>query len=126
MESRRNWKPTLKPEDLARLFVERANAGDVEGLVALYESNAVLATGGNELAIGTEAIRGFYTKLLTGRPKFEPGVQRPALLQDDLALTSSRLLNGVVTTEVARRQPDGTWFWAIDQPTVAKEYPDKG
>ena len=27
----------LQPEDLDRLFLERANAGDVDGVVALYE-----------------------------------------------------------------------------------------
>ena len=32
-----------KPEDLARLFLDRANAGDVDGGVALYEAGAVLA-----------------------------------------------------------------------------------
>ena len=30
------------PEDLARLFLARANAGDAEGLAALYEPDAVL------------------------------------------------------------------------------------
>ena len=34
-----------EPEDLARLFHERANAGDAEGLVALYEPQAVVAAG---------------------------------------------------------------------------------
>jgi len=28
------------------------------------------------------------------------------------------LANGVVTVEVARRQPDGTWLWIIDKPDV--------
>ena len=36
-------EPAAQPEDLGRLFLERANAGDVEGLVALYEPGAVLA-----------------------------------------------------------------------------------
>ncbi|WP_192809216.1 hypothetical protein [Actinomadura montaniterrae] len=31
------------PDDLSRLVVERLNAGDVDGLVALYEPDAVLA-----------------------------------------------------------------------------------
>jgi hypothetical protein len=126
MDNGKNWEPALNPEDIARLFLLRANAGDVEGLVALYESNAVLVGTGGELAIGTEAIRAFYSKLLAGRPKFEPGDQRPALRQGDLALTSSRLANGVVTAEVARKQPDGTWLWAIDQPTIAREHADRG
>jgi hypothetical protein len=37
--------------------------------------------------------------------------------QADLALTSTRFTGGV-TAEVARRQPDGTWLWVIDQPNV--------
>jgi hypothetical protein len=40
------------------------------------------------------------------------------LRSGDLALTSTRLANGTVTVEVARRQPDGTWLWVIDQPNV--------
>ena len=31
------------PEDLTRLFVERANAGDADGLAALYAPDAVMA-----------------------------------------------------------------------------------
>ena len=31
-----------RPEDLGRFFVARANPGDVEGLVAVYEPDAVL------------------------------------------------------------------------------------
>ena len=37
-------EPAAQPEDLGRYFLERANAGDVEGLVALYEPEAVLAS----------------------------------------------------------------------------------
>jgi hypothetical protein len=33
----------VQPEDLCRFFVDRANAGDVEELVVLYEPTAVLA-----------------------------------------------------------------------------------
>lgn len=120
MDNSTNWKPALQPEDLARFFVHRANAGDVEGLVALYESDAVLSVGEGKVAVGVEAIRDFYTKLLANRPTFEPGEQRPALRQGDLALTSSRLTNGVVTAEVARKQSDGSWLWIIDQPVIAK------
>lgn len=120
MHNRENWEPALNPEDLARFFVLRANAGDVEGLVALYEPDAVLSDGEGAVAVGTEAIRSFYAKLLANRPHFEPGIQRPTLQQRDLALTSSRLVSGVVTAEIARKQPDGTWLWAIDQPSIAK------
>jgi ketosteroid isomerase-like protein len=120
MDGNKTWEPALEPEDLARSFVSRANAGDVEGLVALYEPDAVLAGTEGRLVVGTEAIRDFYAELLADRPQFEPGEQRPALRHGDLALTSSRLANGMVTAEIARRQPDGTWLWVIDQPAIAK------
>ncbi len=108
------------PEDLARFFVSRANDGDVEGLVALYEPDAVLAIGNNQLAIGTQAIRSFYEKLIADRPKFAPGIQAPALRNGRVALTSSRLTNGDVTAEIANQQSDGSWLWTVDQPNIGK------
>ncbi len=107
-----------KPEDLGRLFVERANAGDVDGLVALYESNATVAFPPGHMAVGNDAFRRVYEHLLASRPTFTAGDQHPALRVGDLALTSTRLVCGGATAEVARRQPDGTWRWLIDQPNV--------
>ena len=107
------------PQDLARLLVERANARDVEGIVALYEPDAVLSIGGGKVARGTAEIREFYTNLLATGVKFALGDQRPALSSGELALTSTRLPNGTVTAEVARRRSDGTWRWIIDQPGIA-------
>lgn len=110
--------PALEPNDLARFFVERANAGDVEGLVALYEPDAVLAFPPGNVAHGAEEIRSVYAELLATKPQFTLGDQQPALVNGDLAFTSTRLTTGGVTGEVARRQPDGTWRWLIDQPVV--------
>jgi hypothetical protein len=50
----------------------------------------------------------------TGR-KWGLGEQRPALISGNLALTSTRSLDGSVTAEVARRQEDGTWLWVLDK-----------
>ncbi len=123
MSSGQKWEPAREPEDLARMFVERANAGDVEGLVALYEPDAVLAGPAGQLMVGHEAIRRFYAGMLAERRTFQASDQRPALQSGTLALTSSRLANGRVTAEVARQQADGSWRWAIDQPGIAKENP---
>ncbi|MCP3803216.1 nuclear transport factor 2 family protein [Allokutzneria sp. A3M-2-11 16] len=106
-----------EPEDLGRLFVERANAGDVEGLVALYEPDAVLAVPGGQVQ-GSSLIREFYAGLLADGGQFAPGVAQSALRKGNLALTSTVLANGKATAEVARRQPDGTWRWLIDQPAL--------
>jgi hypothetical protein len=109
----------LDPQDLARLLVSRANAGDIEGVVALYEPDAVLACGDGWSAVGTDVIRKFYTGLLATGRTFDLGEQRPAMLRESLALTSTRLPNGIVTAEVARKQIDGTWLWVIDQPSIS-------
>ena len=110
----------VEPEDLSRFFLERANAGDVEGLVALYEPGAVLAFPPGQLSAGSDAIREAYEKLLAGKPTFSAGDLQPAIRNDtgDLALTSTRLAGRGATAEVARRQPDGSWLWIIDQPAV--------
>ncbi len=105
-----------QPEDLDRLFLERANAGDVDGVVDLYEPHAVLAFPPGHLAVGTQAIREVYADLLAGRPRLT-GVIRPAIRNGDIAVTST-VRAGNATVEVARRQPDGSWLWLIDQPSV--------
>ena len=46
-----------QPDDLSRLIVERLNAGDVDGVVALYERHAVLALPDGRVATGAEEIR---------------------------------------------------------------------
>jgi len=109
------YEPAKEPNDLERFFIERANAGDVEGLVALYESNATLDTGEGEVLIGRDPIREFFVRFLASRPRLVPSAQAPALCSGNLALTSSRTGNGDITAEIARRQPDGHWLWVVDQ-----------
>lgn len=103
-----------EPEDLARLFHACADAGDAEGLVALYEPGAVVAAG-DVVATGHDEIRRFYTDLLARKSDFPEPETLPAVRNGDLALTFARLPNGGLSVEAARRQADGTWLWAIDQ-----------
>jgi len=79
------------PEDLGEFFLQRANAGDVAGLVALYEPDAVLAFAPGRVVTGRDEIRAVYQELLADRPAFTSDVQRPSLRTGDLALTSTRL-----------------------------------
>jgi ketosteroid isomerase-like protein len=115
-------EPAREPGELARLFIARANAGDVEGLVALYEPGAVLAAG-RVVATGHAEIRAFYADLLARRSEFPAPETLPPLRNGGLAMTFARLPNGTVSAEVAREQADGTWLWAIDQLKIA---PPKG
>jgi hypothetical protein len=88
-------------------------------MAALYETGAVLARSKQPALVGREAIRKFYAELISTGTKFHLGEQRNAIICGDLALTSTRLPNGHVSAEVARRQSDGSWLWAIDQPAIA-------
>jgi len=106
----------VEPEDLGRLFLERANMGDVDGVVALYEPEAVLASPPDETATGRTAIRKVYEDLLASGPQ-SSGDVRAALRHGDLALTSTRFKGGA-TAEIPRRQADGTWLWIADLPNV--------
>lgn len=73
-----------EPEDLSRLFVERVNARDVEGLVAPYEPDAVLATPDGGAVRGESEIRRFHAELTFSAPRFAPGHQHPALRLGEL------------------------------------------
>ena len=107
-----------QPADLSRHWIERANAGDVEGLVALYEPDAVLAFPPGSLATGHAEIRKVYEQLVAAAPVLTPGRQHPTLVSGDLAMTVCTQTNGDLSVEVARRQADGSWLWAIDDPAL--------
>jgi len=117
-----------KPEELPRIFAERANAGNLEGLLALYEGGAALVGPDGDAATGEELVRRQLEGLLAMAPQVEAG-ESQVLLADDIALLSNRwrMTFGTgkgggrtgfegTSTEVARRQPDGVWRYVIDDP----------
>lgn len=111
----------MSPEDITRLFVERSNAGDADGVAALYEEDAVLAYPPGSRTVGREAIRALWGKVLAGAPHFEPEMPLPTLISDELALTSTPPRDGAgARAQVARRQPDGSWLRVLDQPEFTR------
>ena len=115
-------------EDCDRLFGERLNAGDLDGLVALYEPEGTLVRQDGSAAIGTAAIRAELAPLLEERPHITMNVVRVLTAGDDLAVLHNHYqvtgtgrdgkrttLNGRAI-EVVRRQRDGTWRFAVDDP----------
>lgn len=106
-----------KPEDLTRLFVERANDRDAVGIAALYEEQAVMAYPPGEVTVGRDAIRELWEKVLANAPTFEQETPLPTLISGDIALTSTPPKDGAgARAQVVRRQPDGTWLRLLDQP----------
>lgn len=105
------------PEDLTRLFVERANAGDADGIAALYEEDAVMAYPPGATTVGRAAIQALWEQVLAQGPHFEPEDPLPTLTIGDLALTSTAPKDGAgARAQVVRRQADGTWLRILDQP----------
>lgn len=107
----------IKPEDITRLFVERANAGDAEGIAALYETKAVMAYPPGKVTVGRDAIGVLWEAVLARSPQFEQEPSLPTLIIGDIALTSSVAKDGAgARAQVVRRQQDGTWLRILDQP----------
>jgi uncharacterized protein (TIGR02246 family) len=105
------------PEDITRLFVERANARDAEGMAELYEPGAVMAYPPGKTTIGRDAIRRLFEQMLAARPTLEPEAPLPTVVAGDLALTATRAKDEAgARAQVARRQPDGTWLRVLDRP----------
>lgn len=113
------YERAAEPEDLARLFVERANAGDADGLAELYESDAVLAYPPGSETVGREAIREVCARMLEHVSHFELEEALPTVRNGDLALTSTRPADDTGgRVQLVRRQPDGTWLRVIDRPEI--------
>ncbi|MFN2427183.1 MAG: SgcJ/EcaC family oxidoreductase [Candidatus Binatia bacterium] len=122
--------PAKTPAAVNNLFEERVNAGDIEGLLALYESEATVAAGPEGLLVGRAAIRGFLEPLLAMKAVMDMGDITVIALDDNLAVlhhdwratfTDPDGKQAEMTgkaTEVVRRQADGSWLFLLDDPDM--------
>jgi uncharacterized protein (TIGR02246 family) len=105
------------PEDITRLFVERVNAGDAEGLAALYEPDAIIAFPAGKLTVGRDAILALYEQMLADKPHFEYEEPLTTLISGDIALTATEAQDEAgARAQVVRRQGDGSWLRVLDRP----------
>ena len=116
------------PAALHGLFQEAVNNADIDALVALYEPDPAFAVQSGGTGSGSEALRSHLSELVAIRPRFERVTTTKvfeaggiALTCSDWAATATDPAGGAFTmagrgTEVARRQPDGTWLLVIDNP----------
>ena len=118
-----------RPEDVHQLLAAHFNKGDLEALVALYEPGATLVPQPGLRATGAPALRDALAGFLAFKPRDTFVETLSVVLADDCALTRSRWgLKGIhpqdgslVTlehygVEIMRRQLDGTWRFAVDDP----------
>jgi uncharacterized protein (TIGR02246 family) len=115
------------PQALDHLFAQALNAGDLDGLVALYEPQATPTPEPGKTVTGHAAIRAALAHFVAGKPHIEIA-PRVIAQAGDLALVSARWklamtapdgqpseLSGQ-TVEVMRRQSGGHWLFVIDEP----------
>jgi ketosteroid isomerase-like protein len=109
------------PEQVCDLFAAYATAGDVEGLVSLYEPDAQLVLPSGRAARGPEQLRAACAELCACGAAY--AVRTVASRQSgDLALlmrtctitAQGSSTAGTCSPMVARRQPDGRWLAVID------------
>src|SRR5882762_4287673 len=118
--------PAYSPAEIHSLFQHAFNLGDVEALIALYEPNAVYVINGQN-AIGRENIREAFQSLLPTRGLMTLETRAVVVSQQGLALLhggwviepltgGAELATRGLSTEVVRKQQDGTWLFVIDIP----------
>jgi ketosteroid isomerase-like protein len=115
------------PEDLDRLFAIALNSGDIDGLMRLYEPQAALRPAPGQLVQGHAAIRTALGGFIAMKPTLTIAPKVLGQNNDIALITASWTLAGTgadgrpvqmagQSVEVARRQRDGTWLFAIDTP----------
>jgi ketosteroid isomerase-like protein len=115
------------PEDGLKMAQDTFNAGDLDGLVGLYEAEAVFSLGPGQVATGSGAIREMLADLLATGGRVELKCGQNSLHQvGDLALRTlewtiedndpggNPLTLRSVAAVVLRRQTDGSWRVVID------------
>jgi uncharacterized protein (TIGR02246 family) len=115
------------PTEIHALFQNAFNLRDIETLVSLYEPDATLMVGGKQV-IGRENIRIAFHSILSVGAQMSLTTRSIMESRDGLALlhgewivqrttaTEPQLTTQGLSTEVVRRQPDGTWLFIIDNP----------
>lgn len=111
--------------------MQAINRGDLPAAVALYEPNAVLVVRPGQVARGAAEIRDALAGFVALKATLRSQAQR-VLEAHDVALYLGRwslrgtdptgravLLSGE-STDVLRRQPDGRWLIALDNPWGAQ------
>jgi ketosteroid isomerase-like protein len=118
---------TGNPEIAVKEFFRLFNTGDVEAVLAMYEPRAILVAPSGQAAQGAAGLREALNKFLSLKPTLTINHSR-VVVAGDLALSLVRwTLTGTgsdakpvymegTTSDVLRRQGDGTWLFVIDNP----------
>lgn len=105
--------------------MEHLARADLDALVSLYEPSAEYSTAPGDTTAGASAIREAIKALIHSGARLTLRPRAIRTIGDIALISNAALLEGASgdgssistsTTEVARRQPDGSWAYVIDDP----------
>jgi len=116
-----------EPLDTINSLTRAMNYGDIETALSLYESEAILVVEPGKVARGTVAIRTALEVFMSLKPTLKGEIHQILNVGDLTLYCSKWTLSGTspdgkevemtgVSSDVLRRQPDGQWRIAIDNP----------
>jgi len=125
------------PDQVHELFQKYFNAGDINSLISLYEPTAALVPFPGPPVSGHTAIREALNGFLALKGQMEIQIKQVFQAGDIALLLSRWTLKGTdpsgatvertgQTSDVARRQSDGNWLLAIDNPNGAEAAESSG
>lgn len=110
-----------QPTDLHRLFEQRVNAGDWEGVAALYEDGAVIG-GRSDAELGLRGTPDTNRTVTVAAPRVWASADLALLVAQWRVVRTlpngERMDRHRIAVSVARRGPDGTWRYAVDEPAL--------
>jgi ketosteroid isomerase-like protein len=115
----------VEPEQVIEHFCRLFNSGDLDGLVnTLYEDDAVFLPSPADAPVSGRAGVADSLKEYLASGGTVSVLATTAVQNGDIALTHTHWRLDIpggeamegVTAEIVRRQPDGTWKYAIDNP----------
>ena len=115
------------PEQLAVEFTRRLARRDVDGLVALYDPDAIFTPAPGHVARGRDEIRAALAEMVDAGVTVDLELQASRVTADQALMANratvrsagSEQVRTVMSTEVARRRADGRWFYLVDDPFFA-------
>ena len=117
-------------QDIHRRFETAFNSKDLEALISLYEPEAVFVNTDGAVLHGHKEIRHAFARLLSGEVRIHLETAGIVESTGGLALMHSKWVLSATgpdgqpveqrgtSAEVLRRQPNGSWLYALDNPVV--------
>src|SRR5262245_19892215 len=120
-----------RPIDTVNKLTEALNRGDLDGAAALYARDGALVVQPGKVARGSQEVRAALAGFIALKPTLRASVQQ-IVEAGDIALYVGRwtlkgtdpsgqpVSLGGDSSDILRRQPDGGWLIALDNPWGAR------